>query len=106
VRRHLVTVKRKWCNGCQTRRPHAELWYAGLAGTCIFWDAETGMCGCSTFSQAEPKYPAEPCHGGYRQAWTCCKCMTTKQSLEPGWTLCDDYGRIPVKSRPGPESMP
>ncbi len=95
MKRFLLRIKRKWCRSCHTRRPHADLWYAGLGGTCIFWQAETGMCGCSAFGQAEPKYPSTPCHGGYQHDWTCCRCGTTKRGLEPGWVVCDDYGKLP-----------
>jgi len=80
-------VKRKWCSRCQTRRPHAYLWYVNLKDTCILWKADTGMCGCSQFGSEEPIYPDQPCHSGYQTSWTCCKCGKTKKRMEDNWTV-------------------
>lgn len=91
MKRYLVDVKRKWCSYCKTRRPLAYNLYAGLAGTCFLWEADTGMCGCSSFDPEGPKYPEVPCHGGYQRDWTCMRCGTTKRELGEGWVLTDKY---------------
>jgi hypothetical protein len=90
MRRFFLRTKRKWCRSCHTQRPHTYAWYKGVGEVCFFYKADTGLCGCSAIDPSDtPEYPSTPCHGGYQQTWTCCKCNRQKRELGSGWVICE-----------------
>ena len=83
-------VKRKWCANCQSWTPHKEYWYEDTYGTCLMWQAETGICGCSAFGPEPAKKPDSACNGGYAISTTCCRCLTPRWKDIKNWTRLEE----------------